>query len=161
LFRNNDITIFKKLTSSSKNIFGDITLGIIAGISSFIFLFLDIHVLLKMPVEKTGSISIILLEIVSLVIISGIFKEIYFRGIPFYLLKNKYGEWKAFFFGNICYTILDWPNYGLSFFLGLIWYLFFRKRGSLIIPIIGHGLCNLLGVLARAGVLSIVGIEPV
>jgi len=96
-----------------------------------------------------------------LVIISGFFKELYFRGIPYYLLKDKFGEWKAFLFGNICFTILDWPNFGLSFFLGSIWYLFFRKRGTLIIPVAGHGLFNLLGILARAGALSFVGIIPV
>jgi membrane protease YdiL (CAAX protease family) len=159
LLKNNKISLFQKLTSK-KTILTDITFGILAGISSYIFFFLDVHVMLKMPVEKTGNIQLVILEIVSLVFISGFFKEIYFRGIPYYLLKDKFGEWKTFLFGNICFTILDWPNFGLSFFLGLIWYLFFRKRGSLIIPVIGHGLCNLLGILARVGAFSFIGITP-
>ncbi|MFP4165026.1 MAG: CPBP family intramembrane glutamic endopeptidase [Chitinispirillaceae bacterium] len=160
LFRHNRISLLEKLTS--KDTFAkDAVWGIAAGISSYAFFFVDVHVMLKMPVEKAGPGSLILLEILSIVIISGILKEIYFRGIPYYIMKGRYGEWKAFLFGNICYTVLDWPNFGLSFFLGLIWYLFFRKRGSLIIPIIGHGLFNLLGVLARAGALSFIGIVPV
>ena len=159
LFRANGISITQELTSR-KTIYGDIALGILAGISSYIFFFLDVHMVLKMPVEKADNISLILLEILSLVIVSGFFKEIYFRGIPYFLLKGKLGEWKSFLFGNICFTILDWPNFGLSFFLGLIWYLFFRKRGSLIIPIIGHGFFNLIGILARAGAWSYIGIIP-
>ncbi len=159
LFRNNGISLFQNLTSK-KTFFRDITFGILAGICSYIFFFLDVHVALKMPIEKTGNVFLTILEIISLVIVSGFFKEIYFRGIPYLLMKKKYGEWKSFLFGNICFTILDWPNFGLSFFLGLIWYLFFRKRGSLIIPIIGHGLFNLLGILARNGALSFFGILP-
>ena len=113
-----------------------------------------------MPIEKSGGFSFVLLEVLSLVIVSGFLKEIYFRGIPYYLLKNKFGELNTFLFGNICFAIIDWPNFGLSFFTGGIWYLFFRRNGSLIIPIIGHGLCNLLGIMARAGGLCFLGIIP-
>lgn len=160
LFRINGISLIKGLTSRN-TLFRDISFGILAGVSSYIFFFLDVHVALKMPIEKSGNVFLIILEIVSLVIVSGFFKEIYFRGIPYLLMRNRYGEWKSFLFGNICYTILDWPNLGLSFFLGLIWYLFFRKKGSVIIPIIGHGLFNLLGILARCGALSFIGIIPI
>jgi len=159
LFRNNGISFFQCFTSKT-NLFRDILFGILAGVISYIFIFLDVHVLLKMPVEKTENVFLIIFEIISLVIVSGFFKEIYFRGIPYLLMKNKFGEWKSFLIGNICFTILDWPNLGISFFHGFIWYLFYRKRGSLIIPIIGHGLCNLLGILARAGALSFIGIIP-
>lgn len=160
LFRTNGISLFQCFTSKT-NFFRDVIFGILAGIISYIFIFLDVHVLLKMPVEKTENVFLIIFEIISLVIVSGFFKEIYFRGIPYLLMKSKFGEWKSFLIGNICYTILDWPNLGISFFLGSIWYLFYRKRGSLIIPIIGHGLCNLLGILARSGALSFIGIIPV
>lgn len=160
LFKNNGISMFQNLTSK-KTFLRDIAFGIIAGICSYIFVFLDIHVILKIPIVKTESFFLVILEIVSLVIVSGFFKEIYFRGIPYLLMKSRHGEWKSFLIGNICFTILDWPNFGLSFFLGLIWYLFFRKKGSLIIPIIGHGLFNLLGILARCGALSFIGIIPI
>lgn len=160
LFRNNGISLAQNLTSK-KTFLPDITYGILAGISSYTFFFLDVHVILKMPIEKTENSLLPVLEIVSLVIVSGFFKEIYFRGIPYFLLKSRYGEWKSFLFGNICFTILDWPNFGLSFFLGVIWYLFFRDRGSLIIPMIGHGLFNLLGILARCGVFGFFGILPI
>ena len=160
LFRNNGISLVQNITSK-KTFLQDITFGVLAGICSYIFFFLDVHVALKMPIEKHGNSLLVILEIVSLVMVSGFFKEIYFRGIPYLLMKSRYGEWKSFLFGNICFTILDWPNFGLSFFLGCIWYLFFRKRGSLIIPIVGHGLFNLLGILARCGVLSFIGIMPI
>jgi hypothetical protein len=159
VFRNNGISLIQSMTSK-KTLLRDVIFGILAGISSYIFFFLDVHVILKMPIEKSENSLLVILEVVSLVIVSGFFKEIYFRGIPYLLLRSRYGEWKSFLFGNICFTILDWPNFGLSFFLGLIWYLFFRKRGSLIIPIIGHGIFNLLGILARYGALRFIGIIP-
>lgn len=151
LFKSNKIKLIHML-SSRKTLGRDIIWGILAGISSYIFLFIDLHIVLKIPVQKTDDGSIIILDVVSLVFFSGFFKELYFRGIPYYLLKQNYGEWKSFLFGNVCFAVLDWPNYGLSFFLGLIWYLFFRKKGSLIIPVIGHGVCNLLGIAVRAGI---------
>jgi len=159
IFRENGTNLISNLTSR-KTIYRDIILGILAGICSYIFFFIDVHIIMKMPIEKSNNISQILLEILSIVFVSGFFKEIYFRGIPYILLKGKYGEWKTFLYGNICFTILDWPNLGLSFFLGIIWYLFYRKNGSLIIPMIGHGLFNLLGILARIGIFSFLGIIP-
>jgi len=41
-----------------------------------------------------------------------------------------------------------------------MFYLFYRKRGSLIILIIGHGLYNLLGMLMVMGAFSFLGIVP-
>lgn len=159
LFRKNNIPLFSIITTG-KTLARDITLGILAGICSYIFMFVSIHIVAKMPLERTDSPPLIFLEIISIVLFSGFFKELYFRGIPFYLLKDKYGEWKSFLIGNIFFMILDWPNLGLSFFLGFIWYLFFRKTGSLLIPVIGHGLCNFLGILARIGAFSLIGIIP-
>lgn len=159
LFRENGISVFQKLTSR-KLIGRDILLGILAGISSYLFFFIDVHGVLKMPIEKADNVSLVLLEVLSLVFVSSFFKEIYFRGIPYILLKNRFGEWKFLLFGNIFFTILDWPNFGLSFFLGGIWYLFYRKKDSLIIPIIGYGLFNFLGILARIGFFTFIGIVP-
>lgn len=156
-FKKEDLTLRDHITSPEK-LKGDILFGVMAAICSYIFFYIDVHVLLKMPVHKIENISLVFLEIVSLVLVSGIFKEIYFRGIPYVLLRPKIGEWKAFFIGNICFALLDWPNLGLSFFLGFIWYLFYRKRGSLLIPIIGHGVFNLCGILARSGALGFIGI---
>lgn len=159
IFKKENIVLQKQVTSPAK-IKGDLLFGGLAAICSYIFFYVDVHVLLKMPVEKTENVSLALLEMVSLVMVSGVFKEIYFRGVPYILLRPKIGEWKAFLIGNLWFAVLDWPNLGLSFFIGLIWYLFYRKRGSLLVPIIGHGVFNLFGIFARSGVLGFIGIVP-
>jgi CAAX amino terminal protease family. len=138
----------------------DILFGITAGLSSYAFGIIINHVILKFPIYKYENVHQLPIAIISLVIVSGLLKEIYFRGIPYIFLKDAFGEWTAFLMGNICFTILDWPNVGYSFFLGLIWYLFYRKRGSLSIPVIAHGLHNLLYMLAGLGAFSFIGIIP-
>ena len=138
----------------------DILFGVIAGIVSYIPLLVINNVILKVPISKYQNISQVPVAIISIVIVAGFFKEVYFRGIPYILLKNSFGEWTAFLMGNICFAILDWTNIGFSFVLGSIWYLFYRKRGSLSIPIIAHGLYNLLGILTSLGVFSFNGLIP-
>ena len=143
-----------------KKYFKDIALGIAAAITSFIVSFIIAHIIFRTPVYRYTSYNILWLNILAYVLVSGFCKEVYYRGIPFKFLRDELGEWPAFLLANVCFTILDWTNVGLSFVLGLVWYLFYRKRGSLIIPILGHGLYNLLCVLTAMGAFSFLGIIP-
>ncbi|HQA59319.1 MAG TPA: type II CAAX endopeptidase family protein [Acetivibrio sp.] len=159
-YKSNGINIEKEFFADSKYLM-DIGLGIAAAVSSFTVSYIIVHIISGFPVYRFQGYNTLWLNILSYVIVSGICKEVYFRGIPFIFLEHEFGEWPAFLFANICFTILDWPNVGLSFVLGLVWYLFYRKRGSLIIPVIGHGLYNFLCTLASMGVFSFLGIIPI
>ncbi len=141
--------------------FKDIALGVAAALVSFIVSFIIAHIIFKTPVYRYTSYNVLWLNILAYVLVSGICKEVYYRGVPFRFLREELGEWPAFLVANVCFTILDWNNVGLSFVLGLVWYLFYRKRGSLIIPILGHGLYNLLCVLTAMGTFSFLGIIPI
>jgi membrane protease YdiL (CAAX protease family) len=145
---------------ADKKYFKDIVLGIAAALTSFIVSFIIVHIIFRTPVYRYTSYNILWLNIMAYVFVAGICKEVYYRGVPFKFLKDELGEWPAFLIANVCFTILDWPNVGLSFVIGLVWYLFYRKRGSLIIPILGHGLYNLLCVLTAMGTFSFLGIIP-
>lgn len=139
----------------------DILLGIAAAVASYIVAYIISHVIFRTPVYRYESYNILWLNILSYVFVSGICKEVYYRGVPFKFLKDELGEWPSFLIANVCFTLLDWHNVGLSFAIGFVWYLFYRKRGSLIIPVLGHGLFNLLCVLAAMGAFSFLGIKPI
>lgn len=47
----------------------------------------------------------------------------------------------------IIFAVFDWTNGGLSFFAGLIWYLFYIKRRRLIVPMVGHCMINLIPII--------------
>lgn len=151
---------FKDQIFSKKGKLKDVLFGVMAAITSFMFQYIILHVIIGAPINKLNDTSIFILSFISIVLVSGFCKEIYFRGLPFVFLKEHLGEWGSFLLGNICFIVLDWQNLGLSFCFGLIWYMYYRKRGALIIPIIGHGGLNLLSLLARAGAFSFLGIIP-
>ncbi len=124
----------------------DIVSGILAAALSYGFSFLVNQVILRYPVWRPGFNGIWILSFFSLVLASGFFKEIYFRGLANHFLKTELGEWPAFLLINLLFAVLDWQNLGMSFVYGLIWIYFYRKRNRMIVPIIGHGFHNLIAM---------------
>lgn len=159
-YRSNGINLKDEFFVDKKYL-KDIGYGVATAIIAFGVYYIIVHVIMAIPVYQYEAYSNLWINILAYVFISGICKEVYFRGVPYRFLKDKLGEWPAFLLANLCFSILDWFNVGMSFVLGLIWYLFYRKRGSLIIPIIGHGLFNLLCTLTSMGVFSFLGITPI
>jgi len=93
------------------------------------------------------SLGIAILYLFSLVPISGICKEIYFRGFAKHFCGSVFGETCAFLLFNMLFGLLDWYNMGYSFVLGLICIWGYRKRKHLIVPMIIHGGVNLIGIV--------------
>lgn len=161
LFKKHGISLKAELIPDKRKVINYIFFGLIAGIVTSAIRFTLMHILAGIPLEKNdNSIAVNILFIMSLVLVSGFFKEILFRGIPRIFLQNQIGEWTAFLIANICFAILDWPNLGLSFIFGTVWYLFYRKQKSLLVPIIAHGFHNLFGLLVSTGLLAFIGIIP-
>jgi len=158
MFIESGIPLRSAITSIRKFI-PDLAFGLIAGTITFAISYFMYHIVMGIPLVKSSG-SIIILRVVSLTLFSGFFKEILFRGIPFIFLKNQIGEFPAFMCGNILFAVLDWPNMGISFIYGTIWYLFYRKRGSLLVPVTAHGFHNLMQTLAVSGGLAFIGIIP-
>ena len=71
--------------------------------------------------EADTSVGTTIMKIISLVFVSGICKEIYFRGFAKSFVGSVLGETKALLLLNILFALLDWYNFGFSFFAGLIW----------------------------------------
>lgn len=151
LYKENGISLKNEILD--KNSIGkDIALGIVlAVVSSAISL-----ISLLMNKGRTNlafagwdrlSVGEIILMTVSLVFVSGICKEIYFRGFAKNFCGSVFGEIPALLLFNVMFGMLDWFNIGLSFILGLLWIWGYRKRGTLIVPMIAHGGVNLISVI--------------
>lgn len=130
----------------------DIALGVLlAAISSVIGLITLIVSKGRTDLAFAGwenlSIGEIVLMIFALVFVSGICKEIYFRGMAKRFCGNVFGEIAALLLFNVMFGMLDWFNMGHSFLVGLLWIWGYKKSKHLIVPMIAHGGMNLISIL--------------
>ena len=93
------------------------------------------------------SISEIVLMTISLGFVSGICKEIFFRGFAKNFAGPVLGETTALLLFNIMFGMLDWHNMGHSFIVGLLWIWGYRKSKHMIVPMIAHGGMNLISII--------------
>ncbi len=84
--------------------------------------------------------GVVIMDIIALIFVSGICKEIYFRGLAKRFCAPVFGEMTALLLFNVLFAVLDWHNLGVSFIIGLIWIFFYRKTGHLITPMLCHAL---------------------
>lgn len=130
----------------------DIALGIFLAIVSSVISLLS-FVLSKGRTELAFagwdrlSISEILLMTISLGVVSGICKEIYFRGLAKSFCSGILGETTSLLLFNVLFGMLDWFNMGYSFIVGLLWIWGYKKSKHLIVPMIAHGGLNLIAVV--------------
>lgn len=151
LYKNSGISL-KGEIFSKECLVKDIVLGVIlAGISSAISLLSLLVTKGRTELAFVGwgrlSISEIILMTVSLGIVSGICKEIYFRGFAKNFCGSVFGEITALLLFNVMFGMLDWFNMGHSFIVGLLWIWGYKKSKHLIVPMIAHGGMNLISVV--------------
>ncbi len=90
-----------------------------------------------------------IIGVISLVFVSGICKEIYFRGFAVNMCSAVFGEWSSLLLFNLLFAVLDWHNLGYSFLLGVLCSIGYKWRKHLIVPMIIHGGVNLVGIIYR------------
>lgn len=151
LYKNSGISL-KDEIFSKEYLVKDIVLGmLLAGISSAISLLSLLVVKGRTDLAFAGwgrlSVSEIILMTVSLGIVSGICKEIYFRGFAKNFCGSAFGEITALLLFNVMFGMLDWFNMGHSFIVGLLWIWGYKKSKHLIVPMIAHGGMNLISVV--------------
>ncbi len=86
--------------------------------------------------------GVVIMDVIALILVSGICKEIYFRGLAMRFAAPVFGELPALLLFNVLFSILDWHNLGVSFIIGLIWIFAYRKTRHLITPMICHSLAG-------------------
>lgn len=151
LYKNNGVSlkdeIFKK-----ESLKKDVALGVLlAVVSSLISLLTFVVNKGRTDLAYAGwgklSTSKVLLMIISLGFVSGICKEIYFRGLAKNFCGSSFGETGALLMFNVLFGMLDWFNMGLSFIVGLLWIWGYKKSKHLIVPMIAHGGINIISVI--------------
>ena len=93
------------------------------------------------------TVGEIVLMAISLGFVSGICKEIFFRGFAKNFCGSVLGETAALLLFNMMFGLLDWFNMGHSFVVGLLWIWGYKKSNHLIVPMIAHGGMNLVSVV--------------
>ena len=129
----------------------DIILGIVLAVVSASISLLSLLIMRgRTDLAFTGwgrlSISEIVLMTMSLGFVSGICKEIFFRGFAKNFAGPVLGETTALLLFNIMFGMLDWHNMGHSFIVGLLWIWGYRKSRDMLVPMIAHGGMNLISI---------------
>ena len=138
--------IFDKKTLG-RDIFMGIVLAIISSVIGLLSLF-TAKGRTELAFSGWGRLSApeIVLMVISLVFVSGIIKEIYFRGFAKSFCGNVFGETASLLLFNVLFGWLDWVNSGHSFIVGVLWIWGYKKSGHLIVPMIAHGGMNLISI---------------
>lgn len=151
LYKQNNISIkdeiFDKKTLSKDILYGIVALAITVILDiAFGFVFNNGRTNLANTVTNI-SIGTIIMRIIALTFVSGICKEIYFRGIAKKFCGTVLGETTALLLFNIMFAMLDWFNLGFSFIAGLVWIWAYKKTNHLITPMIAHGTINFIIII--------------
>lgn len=139
--------IYDKATLGKDILLGVILAAVSAALSLLSLLVMKGRTELAFPGWGSLRVSEIILLTVSLGVVSGICKEIFFRGFAKNFCEPVLGEGTALILFNLMFGMLDWHNMGHSFIVGILWIWGYRKSKHLIVPMIAHGGMNLISVL--------------
>lgn len=151
LYKQSGISLKKEIFEKS-SLSKDIALGILLAVVSSVISLLSLIVMKgRTDLAFAGwdrlTASEIVLMIVSLGIVSGICKEIFFRGFAKDFCGSVLGETTALLLFNVMFGMLDWFNMGHSFIVGLLWIWGYKRCKHLIVPMIAHGGMNLISAV--------------
>ncbi len=93
------------------------------------------------------TIGLTIMGILALGLVSGIVKEILFRGLAKVFCGSVMGETTALILFNVMFAMLDWYNFGLSFIIGCIWIWAYKKSEHLLPSMIAHGGINIIAIV--------------
>ena len=152
LYKQSGISLKEEIydkASLGKDIIWGILLAILSSFMNLIYYLISMQGRTNLAFSGWDKLSVgeILMQTIALVFVSGICKEIYFRGFAKNFCGSVLGETTALLLFNMMFAMLDWFNVGQSFLLGLVWIWGYRKRKHLIVPMIAHGGTNLISVI--------------
>lgn len=151
LYKHSGMSLKKEIFEKS-SLSKDITLGILLAVVSSVISLLSLIVTKgRTDLAFAGwdrlTVGEIVLMIISLGIVSGICKEIFFRGFAKNFCGSVLGETTALLLFNVMFGMLDWFNMGHSFLVGLLWIWGYKRSKHLIVPMIAHGGMNLISII--------------
>ena len=150
LFKENGLSIKKEIFGkrlTGKVILTSVIALALAGATALIQTFVYMgQTDLAFKAERS-SIGITVMGVIALGLVSGIVKEILFRGLAKVFCGPVMGEMCSLILFNVMFAMLDWYNFGFSFILGLICIWAYKKTGRLIAPMIVHGGINIIALV--------------
>ena len=151
LYKQNNISLKNEIVER-KTLGKDILIGLAALAVSLIIslLYGFIYNAGSSDLAYKGSdttVGTTIMKIVALGVVSGICKEIYFRGFAKTFVGAVLGETQALILFSVMFAMLDWYNLGFSLIMGLIWSYAYKKSGHLITSMIAHGGANLAAII--------------
>lgn len=152
LYKQNGISLKEEIydkSSLGKDIILGIVLAVLSSLLNLVYYLISMQGRTNLAFSGWDKLSVgeILMQTIALVFVSGICKEIYFRGFAKNFCGSVLGETTALLLFNMMFAMLDWFNVGQSFLLGLVWIWGYKKRKHLIVPMIAHGGANLISIL--------------
>jgi membrane protease YdiL (CAAX protease family) len=149
LFKANGISlkdeIYDRKTIGKDILIGIVALAITEGLGLLVLLTYKGRTDMAYVTEKP-TVGIMIMWIIALGLVSGIVKEIFFRGLAKIFCGPVLGEITAFLLFNVMFAMLDWHNYGYSFIIGIVWIWAYKKTGHLLAPMIAHGGANIVTI---------------
>jgi hypothetical protein len=93
--------------------------------------------------------SMPLLGLVAIVVVPAFFEEMVFRGILLYGFAKNYKYWIAIILSSFLFAILhfEWLQSISAFFAGIYLGWVYLKSRSLLMPMVAHGMNNLISIL--------------
>ena len=150
LFKENGISL-KDEICDKKTLGKDILIGIIAlaitGIAALLSTLTYKGQTDLAAKPEAQSVGLLIMGFIALTLVSGIIKEILFRGLAKVFCGPVMGEMTALILFNVLFMVLDWYNFGFSFVLGLLCIWAYKKTGHLLAPMIVHGGINLISLI--------------
>ena len=151
LYKASGISL-KKEIYKRETLGGDILWGVVLAVVASLLSLIMIPIYkgrteLAFVEDGKMGVGITILYVVALVFVSGICKEIYFRGFAKNFCGSVFGEMTALLLFNMLFALLDWYNNGYSFVLGLVCIVGYQKRKHMIVPMIIHGGVNLISII--------------
>lgn len=121
------------------------------GLSDFVSSYTDTEEAMEL-IGEYFQFGNIVLAFILVVIVTPFAEEMMFRGTFFAGLRERYGFWPAAIVSSAVFAVMHLNPWSIfcTFIIGMFYALLFEKTGSLVYSILGHGVNNLIAVLAIA-----------
>lgn len=150
LFKDSGISLKDEIFTRN-TLSRDILIGIIAlalsGVSALLSTLVYLGQTDLAHKAERPSVGLLIMGFIALGLVSGIVKEILFRGLAKVFCGPVMGEMTALILFDVMFAMLDWYNFGFSFILGLICIWAYKKTGHLLAPMIAHGGINIIALI--------------
>ncbi|WP_274362662.1 CPBP family intramembrane glutamic endopeptidase [Paenibacillus thermotolerans] len=144
--RRTDLNMLKQ-SAVWKHIYYSLIVGLIVQAIGIVF----VRYVVGIDTPDPGFVNPVAAPLIS-VLFSSPLEEVMFRYILYNALNQRYGFWPAAIASSLLFAVghfnyAAWLGY---FLLGIVWCYFYKKSGTLFVPVVSHMLFNFMIFFARS-----------